>query len=260
MARSRNIKPGYFMNEILAEVEPLGRILFSGLWTIADREGRLEDRPKKIKAEILPYDNCNVDKLLQVLHDKKFILRYEAKGVRYIYIHNFLKHQNPHKNEAPSDIPEPLMYDTSTVQEQLNNSTNPADSLNIDPDSLNQNNNNFSAEFENWWKRYPRKYGKADAKKEWIKQRKAGVPVEKFEAALTNYLEEIRKAQTETKYVLHGRTFLGPGKRWEDYLQVAEDEAPPPREPTDDELAIQKLYEEMKQDGAFNEHDPTPGY
>jgi hypothetical protein len=35
---------------------------------------------------------------------------------------------------------------------------------------------------------------------------------------------------------------------------------PPPREPTDDELSMQKLYEEMRQDGAFNEHDPTPGH
>lgn len=261
MARSRNIKPGFFTNDALSEIEPLGRILFAGLWTIADREGRLEDRPKKIKAEILPYDNCNVDKLLQVLHDKKFIFRYEVEGVRYIYIHNFLKHQNPHKNEAPSEIPEPLMYDTSTVQEQENNSTNPADSLNMIPDSLNQNKPDFLTEFEKWWKRYPRKYGKADAQKEWVKLRKSGVSIEQLYKALDNYLEEIRLTNKETKYILHGRTFLGPGKRWDDYLQTeAEEEIPPAREPTDNELAMQKLYEEMKQDGAFDEPDPAPGY
>jgi len=253
MARSRNIKPGFFENELLAEVEMAGRLLFAGLWTIADREGRLEDRPKRIKAKLFPYDNVNVDKLLQVLHDKNFILRYQVEGVRYIYIHNFLKHQNPHKNEAPSDIPEQLMYDTSTVQEQLNNSTTPADSLNSD--SLKQN-NDFLAEFEKWWKRYPRKYGKADSLKEWIKLRKSGVPVEQLEKALDNYLEEIRLTNKETKFILHGRTFLGPGRRWEDYLQAAENEAPPPREPTDDEIAMQKLIERMEADGRF---DTTPG-
>lgn len=57
MARSRNIKPAFFFNEQLAEVAPLGRLLFIGLWTIADREGRLEDRPRKIKAEVLAYDD-----------------------------------------------------------------------------------------------------------------------------------------------------------------------------------------------------------
>jgi len=43
--RSRNIKPGFFMNELLPEIELLGRLLFIGLWLLADREGRLEDRP-----------------------------------------------------------------------------------------------------------------------------------------------------------------------------------------------------------------------
>lgn len=105
MARARNIKPGFFSNDELAEIEPLGRILFAGLWTISDREGRLEDRPKRIKAEILPFDDCDVDKLLSDLEDKKFIIRYEVNSQRYIQILNFKKHQNPHPKEAASVIP-----------------------------------------------------------------------------------------------------------------------------------------------------------
>ena len=49
MARARNIKPGFFKNEFLAEMPCEVRLLFIGLWTLADREGRLEDRPKRIK-------------------------------------------------------------------------------------------------------------------------------------------------------------------------------------------------------------------
>lgn len=107
MARSRNIKPGFFENDLLAEIDPLGRLLFAGLWTIADREGRLEDRVKKIKAKILPYDDCDVDHLLDELAKREFILRYEVDGNHYIQITNFLKHQNPHHMEAPSEIPPP---------------------------------------------------------------------------------------------------------------------------------------------------------
>ena len=56
MARARNLKPSFFTNDKLAELHPLGRLLFAGLWTIADREGRLEDRPKRIKTDVsLPY-------------------------------------------------------------------------------------------------------------------------------------------------------------------------------------------------------------
>lgn len=107
MARSRNIKPGFFTNEELVEIDPLGRLLFIGLWTIADREGRLEDRPKKIKMSLLPCDNCDVDSLLQELADHEFLLRYEVNGKKYIQIINFVKHQNPHVKETESTIPAP---------------------------------------------------------------------------------------------------------------------------------------------------------
>lgn len=70
MARARNIKPGFFANEDLAECDPLARLLFAGLWCLADREGRLEDRPKRIRAELLPYDSCDADELLNQLQAK----------------------------------------------------------------------------------------------------------------------------------------------------------------------------------------------
>ncbi len=118
MARARNIKPAFFSNDQLADIHPLGRLLFIGLWTIADREGRLEDRPKRIKAEVLPYDDCNVDSLLNALDEHEFILRYESGGRRYIQILAFKKHQNPHTKESESTIPAPCKHSTSTVQEQ----------------------------------------------------------------------------------------------------------------------------------------------
>jgi hypothetical protein len=65
--RARNIKPGFFKNEELATKDPLARILFEGLWCMADREGRLEDRPARIKAEVLPYDECDIEPLLSSL-------------------------------------------------------------------------------------------------------------------------------------------------------------------------------------------------
>jgi hypothetical protein len=105
--RSRNIKPGFFKNDTLAELDFAGRLLFIGLWGLADREGRLEDRPKKIKAEIFPYDDVNVDSFLGELAKRSFIIRYEAGGERYIQIVNFDKHQNPHPREAASTIPAP---------------------------------------------------------------------------------------------------------------------------------------------------------
>lgn len=110
MARMRTIKPGFFQNDQLAELPPLARLLFIGLWTEADREGRLEDRPKRFKAVLLPYDDCaaeDVDAWLHYLDRDGFIYRYEVGRQRYIQIVNFSKHQNPHVKESPSAIPPP---------------------------------------------------------------------------------------------------------------------------------------------------------
>lgn len=106
MARARNIKPAFFKNELLAECPPLARLLFVGLWCVADREGRLEDRPKRLKVEILPYDDCDVDELLGILATRGFIERYVMDDVPCILIPAFKRHQNPHHREASSILPD----------------------------------------------------------------------------------------------------------------------------------------------------------
>ena len=148
MARARNIKPGFFKNEDLAECSPLARILFAGLWCLADRAGRLEDRPKRIRAEVLPYDDGSVDDMLNELHEAGFILRYQVGEHRFIQVLNFAKHQNPHHREAESTIPAPKMPEhcpvndsgkpgASLVLSPDKPGTSRADSLNLIPDSLN---------------------------------------------------------------------------------------------------------------------------
>jgi hypothetical protein len=107
MARSRNIKPGFFKNELLAEMPPETRLLFMGLWCLADREGRFEDRPKKIKMELFPCDEFSIEDSLSTLTAGGFLIRYEADGKKYAQVVNFTKHQMPHHKEVASEIPAP---------------------------------------------------------------------------------------------------------------------------------------------------------
>jgi len=108
MARARNIKPGFFKNEDLAECTPWARLCFAGLWVLADREGRLEDRPKRIKGELFAFDSIEVEPLLAELVRGRFIERYKAQDGRgLIQVMQFLKHQNPHHREPESDLPPP---------------------------------------------------------------------------------------------------------------------------------------------------------
>lgn len=103
--RARNVKPSFFQNEQLAELPFEARLLFVGLWCLADREGRLEDRPKRIKMHVFPADMLDVEPLLTGLEEQGLIDRYEVHGIRCISIPNFAKHQRPHANEAPSVLP-----------------------------------------------------------------------------------------------------------------------------------------------------------
>ncbi|WP_336695655.1 hypothetical protein [Delftia acidovorans] len=117
MARARNIKPGLFKNEILGVADPIYTLLFEGLWVLADREGRLEDRPLRIKAEVFPYrDGVNVDEMLSWLQANGFIVRYEADGKKCIAVCEFVKHQNPHKNESESELPAPVFVGASSEE------------------------------------------------------------------------------------------------------------------------------------------------
>lgn len=107
MARARNIKPGFYTNEDLAECSVWARYIFPGLWMMADREGRLEYRPKKIKGELLRFDEQAAEPLLEELQRWGFIEIYEVGGRKLIQIQTFSKHQNPHHREAESDLPPP---------------------------------------------------------------------------------------------------------------------------------------------------------
>ena len=107
MARARNIKPSFFTNEQVSDNCPLGRLLFIGLWTMADYKGDLEWKEKTLKIQILPWDECSV-KSLAINLDKSGLVRLYSDGNKiYLNIPNFEKHQNPHKNERDkgSDIP-----------------------------------------------------------------------------------------------------------------------------------------------------------
>lgn len=109
MARIRDLKPGFFRNETLAELPHWVRLLFQGLWGLADRDGLLEDRPKRIGADVFPYEpELPIHEGLSMLHAKGFIQRYEAGSFRGICIIEFAKHQKPHPKEASSSFPKPI--------------------------------------------------------------------------------------------------------------------------------------------------------
>lgn len=109
LVRARNLKPGIYKNFELAKLGDSAFRLFTGLWAMADRMGRLKDEPEKIQAELFPFRFQVVD-VEALLHDlctqeDPFLIRYEVKGQKYIQVVNFSDHQRPHPKEIESTIP-----------------------------------------------------------------------------------------------------------------------------------------------------------
>jgi hypothetical protein len=142
MARIRGVKPEFFTDPDIGELSLAARLLFIGLWTQADRDGRLIDDIRQLKIRLFPFDddiNLNrLDKLLAELQAKKMIHRYagtrsdpagknqEQTGVSTdptrcqtgvstglaptihdadcIWITHFTRHQRPHHTENASLI------------------------------------------------------------------------------------------------------------------------------------------------------------
>ncbi len=113
MPRIRSIKPDFFLDDEIAALPALARLLYIGLWTQADRAGRLKDKPVRIKAAVLPYDECDVDALLDSLQEAGLIVRYAVHEDYCIAIRNFDKHQ-VFNNERASQLPAPPAETLST--------------------------------------------------------------------------------------------------------------------------------------------------
>jgi hypothetical protein len=230
MARARNIKPALFKNEILGVADPMATLLFEGLWLLADKSGRLEDRPLRIKGELFPYrDGVDIEGLLQFLTAEGFITRYTVEVKRYIQVENFDKHQNPHRNEPESVIPSAsegcITTDfggtTSAILGGARADSLIPDSLNLIPDSLITSTPPASPSadlFAKFWKLYPNKKGKAAAEKAWAKLKITDAMYALITSALAKHVVCPEWTKDNGQFIPHPSTWLN-GKRWEDEVK-----------------------------------------
>jgi hypothetical protein len=114
MPRIRSIHPDFFRDDDLAKLPPMARLLYAGLWVYADRDGRIEYNPTRLKADIFPYDlEYDFISGITLLAQKKpsngspFIIFYPCNDHWYVQISTWGKWQHPHATERKSSIPAP---------------------------------------------------------------------------------------------------------------------------------------------------------
>lgn len=106
--RIRLLHPEFFTDEKLAKHSDFARLVFAGLWLIADRDGRLIDSPRIIDGAILPRDEERTcAPALAELAVSGRILRYDSPAGRVIQVVNFKKYQHVHPREKSGHLPGP---------------------------------------------------------------------------------------------------------------------------------------------------------
>ncbi|GMV19066.1 MAG: hypothetical protein AMXMBFR56_72900 [Polyangiaceae bacterium] len=106
--RRREISPEFWTDEKVVGISDGAKLLFIGLWNLADREGRLEDRPLTIGLKVRPWDAQSAAGLLNEIAEAGLVVRYSAAGGRALMcIPQFKRHQHPHPREVQSGLPGP---------------------------------------------------------------------------------------------------------------------------------------------------------
>lgn len=98
MPTRRMIDPAIWQSETIAALTRNRRLLFIGLFSNADDQGRLRAHPALIRSLVFPYDDIPLDEIeadLQAIAEQGSIHLYEAGGKRCLQIVNWWKYQSP---------------------------------------------------------------------------------------------------------------------------------------------------------------------
>lgn len=104
--RRRELSPEFWTDEKIVSVCDAAKLLFQGLWNLADREGRLEDKPVRIGFKVRPWDPNQTPQLLTELASVGLIKRATVDSKQIIYLPGFSKWQHVHPRELASVLPE----------------------------------------------------------------------------------------------------------------------------------------------------------
>jgi len=201
MARIRTIKPEFFTSEDIVNLTPLSRLFYVSLWLEADREGRLEWKPRTFKLRYFPADDCDIEAMGRELVEAGLIVLYDDK---YAEIPSFAKHQVINNRESASEIPARVKVASPRVQaegKEGRKGTRVADAPEI-------------CRFPEFWDCWPNTERKQD-KKKCLEKWKA----KKLDAFADKILAHIASQKSSQKwqagYEPAPMTYLN-GERWND--------------------------------------------
>lgn len=167
---------------------------------------------------------------LKILIGKRFLLVFESGVVviKHWRMHNLLRKDRYNPTQYQEELESLAIKENGAYTERTNQLTTEwqpdgnqmATQERIGKDNKGKDNNilpisAYETEFEEVWKAYPRKVGKTNAMKAYVKARKAGTAKETIEEGLKKYLAYIENEKITPQYVKHGSSWFFQ-KGWED--------------------------------------------
>lgn len=221
--RIRTIKPEFFHHEGLFDLEretglPV-RVAFAGLWCAADREGRFKWESRRLGVQILPYDQVDFSRVLDALTTRGFIRKYASGTGVFGVIPTFLEHQVINNREKDSELPEPLEYlnpDACPTRDPRVTHAGKAEGKGREQGREGKDSSSNPVGFDDFWAAYPRKIGKGESIKVWIK---VHPPLQQVLATLEWQCASGEWTRDGGRYIPHPATWLNRAG-WDDQQTV----------------------------------------
>lgn len=116
MARKRMIDPNIWQSEDFSRLSTLGKLVFIGLFSLADDDGKGRCNPVYLKSTLFPYEegirSADIDKTLSEIGSNMSVILYSCDGSSYYWLYNWHDWQKIDK-PSPSKIPN---YDEKTME------------------------------------------------------------------------------------------------------------------------------------------------
>lgn len=223
MARIRSIKPDFWTDEKIVELDFVDRLLFIGLWNFADDQGFIDYSPKRIKMQVFPGDNVDVRESLARLHSLGLLGVYEACGAVILHVTGWERHQRVSNPAKPRfDVSDLHVLDALPESSAvLASPSEPSRLLGKGREGKGSNTSSPAAAgdgsrdsgFDDFWGDYPRKVGKDAARKAWKRAVTRAESPDAIRAGLRKHLPALKS--TEVRFQPHPATWLNEG-RWQD--------------------------------------------
>ena len=253
MARMRYIKPGFWTDSTMVRLTPYARLLYIGCWNFALCDaGHLPDDPFELKLQILPADNVDAAELVEELVTAGRLQRVTAAGRPYLLAHRLPDHQKvdkrwearcpacaaghdaspagpldapthppapspatPSHTVAPATSPElpgtlPLSPQEGIGGEGSSKEQIPPRAVRAVPDEPEP-----PDRFAEFYAVFPRKVGRAEALKAWVKAVKRTKDPQRIIDAAARYAAECRRTGRAAEHTKHPASWLN-AERYDD--------------------------------------------